>query len=345
MSHSFHYLRTDQVEGEPVDELLERLKHAGFDMELYALGPGKLDRLALAFLSASDSEALGTVSERRLTLHIIIDTEPPSANAALRNVVHIKPDDILDWTPLADSLLSRIARHLDGEHAGDSAAIPISSLERETMDRQLEDSLRRKQAAREKEIKQRTGRVQSFLSDSIWEPVVTLPKKPDWSPETSYAYIAAIAAEKAANKSAQEADEKLGESLGHLRIDASLRPLTLARLRIGKDQIYRGETNGFEPHGYGVMDFGDGKTFCGEFIEGRITGWGVGRQKKIRWSGGWRDSEPTLTGVFEQIIGQDKRGVAQGVVLKEHGEARSILVWHKALDVFSGLGRRIGFDL
>ncbi len=144
-----------------------------------------------------------------------------------------------------------------------------------------------------------------------------------YNDQNGYAYIAASYAQRTAEAAADYAREQLGKSFSHSEPNyAGVRwgRIKWPDTKDARNMLYEGETNGVNPHGYGILtleDEGGEQTYLGQFHDGVRSGFGMGQDKFLVWLGAWRDDQPEGNGVLMQGAWREAAVKLQGRVVTE----------------------------
>ena len=358
------YSKSEDVESDVLGIVMERLVKEGFIPVEYEPQYHDKDETALIFIVADNEQVLTSLSDRPQVLHLVIDVKKPRYGASARNLIYMHPDDIQKGGADLEGLAQAITRHYSGDYAanmlGELDFIDRIRQRDETEEARLQSAIedqRRIEAEHQKAAEEEQRRVEGFLKNDDLGDILKLVKDEGWSLEAGVAYLAALQAERRALKAQLEVKRRLGsEAVGHSSADEDRRSRRWGRLRWqlkrGRsvvDVSYEGETDGLDPHGFGVLQFSDENsgTYKGHFIEGVRTGHGVAEQKKIAWIGEWQEDQPVGDGVFRS---RSKRGprYTQGEIFPEKDSHSSPVMWkfRKSTAEFGqGFLRRMGVDI
>ena len=353
MSGPYIYMIAHEEEAGIIREILDRLEQLG--MILYDANEveGGATNIALAFLAADDERALSSSSERPHMLHVVVDEAPPQYHASARNVLILKPNQVKADSTQFRMGLEAIVRHLQGQAAADAMALPMDE---ETQ--RLYDSIRkpkddeRLRIEAEQQAEAKRNRMYKTLKDPLWGDFLRLVEDEGWRMETGQSYASARHAAQLAEQAAEVAREELGNSYNHTVRGEDVHYRRWGRIHyphrlnpMEYHAIYEGETDGVDPHGYGIMKFSDKHYYSGQFVRGMRTGYGVGHQGHLAWFGMWMEDEPFQSGVFGTQSLSGGWTYVQGDYLQENMSGIPGWVLRRTGPMARGLLRRLGGDV
>lgn len=146
-------------------------------------------------------------------------------------------------------------------------------------------------------------------------------------PDVKFAWASAEYARDRARQAQAHAREEKGKSFGHSPPHGDGRQFGRLRWEPRK-AVYEGETDGVNPHGYGVLTLERSKSsaqlYEGQFIHGVRAGFGVAEADDCRWQGAFQDDQPHGFGVFTQgVAASDQPPTYQGEYIPAHGERQA----------------------
>ena len=350
MTGTILYLQALENDGGAVQEITDRLREAGFGVERCVVPEHKPEEALLAFVVADDAY-LKNAAQKKEMMHIVIDDNPPKYSASARNVVYINPSDITNNADGFEESVEKIISHLLGDASAGFLEFPDDPDVQRRMNsiRQREDDENARIEAEQK-LEARRNRLMAALNEDIWGGYLDLIKDDNWDQSSALAYASARIAANRARAAAHESVDQLGKSFGHAHRGGAVEHHFWGRGKFysgsRRQFIYEGETDGVDPHGFGVMTFSPTKMYLGEFVRGVKSGMGIAYQDQLAWFGNWREDHPHGAGVFGIQISERRWQILQGDVLEELKDKSTIeIVFKMAKGTFSGVMNRIGIDL
>ena len=294
---------------EAIDHLVGKLRAGGVEL-VQAPTPQALIATSQAFVGVDD-----LIGGQRYSCDVTLIAED-QPEGLTGDVLWLQPIDVEVANPRWRAFIERVGRRIQ------DYALFERVEKSDLLGGQLAEAAAQigSVTLRDDEIDRLVDRRKDLLLESAGDDLSAMLEADSWSPEAGSSILAAMDAITKAKTAEETAREQLGQQFGqHTHPDDLTRQW--GRLSWGtKGAVNRiefeGETNGVNPHGYGVMKWPNAKmpqSYTGHFVDGVRCGFGEGRQGQIRWKGGWRDDQPNGPGGLFSAVGQGGL-IAQGRV-------------------------------